>query len=181
MTGLQTHNICDHNIVVQTQELHEGEDDRWRALLDRLATLRQVIVPGVLLGAVRLIDDLDLSLTHLATLYVLRPQEALAVNQVAETIGLSVSQASRIVDHLVRHRLVGRTEDERDRRTKRVSISPAGRELLDAFERNVTEAQFSAITELSPDDQAIVIQAIDLMAGAAAAKGAVSGKGSDDS
>jgi hypothetical protein len=52
---------------------------------------------------------------------------------------------------------------------------------LDAFERNVTEAQFGAITELSPDDQAIVIQAIDLMAGAAAAKGAVSGKGGDDS
>ena len=176
---MHAHTICEDNIVVYTQELHEGEDDRWRALLDRLAALRQVIVPGVLLGTVRMINDLDLSLTHLATLYVLRPQQALAVNQVADTIGLSVSQASRIVDHLVRHGLVRRTEDERDRRTKRVSISPAGRELLSAFERNVTEAQFSAITELSPDEQAIVIRAIDLMAGAAAAKAAVSGKGSD--
>ena len=152
------------------QELHKSKDSDWELLLDRLAALRQVIVPGILLGTVRMINDLDLSLTHLATLYVLQPQEAPAVTQVADTMGLSVSQASRIVDHLVRHGLVSRTEDERDRRTKRISMSPAGRELLRAFERSVTEAQFSAITELSPDEQATVIQAIDLMAGAAAAK-----------
>jgi DNA-binding MarR family transcriptional regulator len=143
---------------------------RWEVLLDRLATLREAIVPGVLLGAVRVINDLDLSLTHLATLYVLRPQEALTVNRVADTVGVSLSQASRIIDHLVGHGLVRRTEDERDRRAKRVSISPAGRELLRTFEHNVTQAQFGVITELSADEQDIIIRAIDLMASAAAGK-----------
>lgn len=143
-------------------------DDRWRVLLDRLATLREAIVPGVLLGAVHAINDLDLSLTHLAALYVLRPREALTVNRVAETVGISVSQASRVVDHLVRHGLVSRTEDERDRRAKRVSISPAGRELLRTFERDVTEAQFGVIAGLPAEDQAVIIRAIDLMAAAAA-------------
>ena len=75
--------------------------DRWQVLLDRLATLRQAIVPGVLLGAVHMISDLDLSLVHLATLYVLQQHEALTVNRVAETVGISVSGASRVVDHLV--------------------------------------------------------------------------------
>jgi DNA-binding MarR family transcriptional regulator len=145
-------------------------DDRWQVLLDRLAILRQAIVPGVLLGAVHLINDLDLSLTHLATLYVLQPREALTVNRVAETVGISVSQASRVVDHLVGHGLVSRTEDERDRRAKRVSISPAGRELLRTFEHDVTQAQFSVIAELPADDQAVIIRAIDLMAAAAAAR-----------
>ena len=145
-----------------------GGDDRWQVLLDRLATLRQAIVPGVLLGAVHLINDLDLSLTHLATLYVLRQQEALTVNQVAATVGISVSQASRVIDHLVGHDLVSRTEDPRDRRAKRVAISPTGRQLLRTFEHDVTQAQFSVIAELPADDQAIIIHAIDLMARAAA-------------
>jgi DNA-binding MarR family transcriptional regulator len=147
-----------------------GSDDAWRVLLDRLATLRQAIVPGVLLGAVHLINDLDLSLTHLATLYVLQQHEALTVNRVAATVGLSVSQASRVIDHLVGHGLVSRTEDARDRRAKRVSISPKGRELLRTFEHDVTQAQFGVIAELPPDDQAVIIHAIDLMAGAAAAR-----------
>jgi MarR family transcriptional regulator, organic hydroperoxide resistance regulator len=146
-----------------------GGDDRWQVLLDRLATLRQAIVPGVLLGAVHLTNDLDLSLTHLATLYVLQQQEeALTVNRVAETVGLSVSQASRIIDHLVGHDLVSRTEDARDRRAKRVAISPRGRQLLRTFEHDVTQAQFSVIAELPADDQAVIIRAIDLMARAAA-------------
>jgi DNA-binding MarR family transcriptional regulator len=145
-------------------------DDRWQVLLDRLATLRQAIVPGILLGAVHVINDLDLSLTHLATLYVLQGQEALTVNRVAETVGISVSQASRVVDHLVGHSLVSRTEDERDRRAKRVSISPTGRQLLRTFEHDVTQAQFSVIAELPADDQAVIIRAIDLMASAAAAR-----------
>lgn len=144
--------------------------DRWQVLLDRLATLRQAIVPGVLLGAVHLINDLDLSLTHLATLYVLQQHQALTVNRVAETVGISVSQASRVIDHLVGHGLVSRTEDARDRRAKRVAISPTGRELLRTFEHDVTQAQFSVIAELPADDQAVIIRAIDLMAGAAAAR-----------
>jgi DNA-binding MarR family transcriptional regulator len=144
--------------------------DRWEVLLDRLATLREAIVPGVLLGAVRVINDLDLSLTHLATLYVLRSQEALTVNRVADTVGISLSQASRVIDHLVGHGLVSRAEDERDRRAKRVSICSAGRELLRTFEHNVTQAQFSVIIELSADEQAVIIGAIDLMASGAAGK-----------
>jgi DNA-binding MarR family transcriptional regulator len=143
-------------------------EEHWEVLLERLATLSEAIVPGVLLGAVRVINDLDLSLTHLATLYVLRPQEALTVNRVADTVGVSVSQASRVINHLVGHSLVRRTEDERDRRAKRVSISPAGRELLRTFEHNVTQAQFSVITELSADEQAVIIRAIEMMARAAA-------------
>jgi DNA-binding MarR family transcriptional regulator len=145
-----------------------GGDDRWQVLLDRLATLRQAIVPGVLLGAVHLTNDLDLSLTHLATLYVLQQQEALTVNRVAESVGISVSQASRVVDHLVGHGLVSRTEDARDRRSKQVAISPRGRELLRTFEYDVTQAQFGVIAELPADDQAVIIRAVDLMARAAA-------------
>jgi DNA-binding MarR family transcriptional regulator len=153
-----------------------GGDDHWQVLLDRLATLRQAIVPGVLLGAVHLTNDLDLSLTHLATLYVLQQQEALTVNRVAESVGLSVSQASRVVDHLVGHGLVTRTEDARDRRAKRVAISPRGRQLLGTFERDVTQAQFSVIAELPAEDQAIIVRAIDLMAHAAASAPAAPGR-----
>jgi hypothetical protein len=68
-----------------------GGDDRWRVLLDRLATLRQAIVPGVLLGAVHLINDLDLSLTYLATLYVLRQRrDPTLVEGIRNLVGVMV-------------------------------------------------------------------------------------------
>lgn len=116
------YNTVMYGDVCESARMSEAE--RWQILLDRLGALHEVIVPGVLLGAVRLINDLDLALTHLATLYVLRAQDGLAVNQIAETVGLSMSQASRVVDHLVDQGLVRRAEDERDRRAKLVSISP---------------------------------------------------------
>jgi hypothetical protein len=83
--------------------MQNGPDagDRLARLAGRLATLRQQVVPGVLMGAVRVADDLELSLVHLAALFLLRGQARLTVQQVAELIGGSKSKASRVVDHLV--------------------------------------------------------------------------------
>ena len=77
--------------------------------------------------------DADLTLTTYKALYALAEREqgdAVCVKHVAEDLVLSVPAASRIVDGLVHRGYVERREDEQDRRMKRVSITPAGREVM---------------------------------------------------
>ncbi|QBJ95647.1 MarR family transcriptional regulator [Rhodococcus sp. ABRD24] len=73
---------------------------------------------------------MDLSFSQVRTLFLLlQLGEPVAINEVAERLGLSVAAAGRSIDHLVCQKLVLRREDPVDRRIKRVSLSEAGRSL----------------------------------------------------
>jgi DNA-binding MarR family transcriptional regulator len=81
----------------------------------------------------RVMADLDMTLTTYKVLHALSERELgddVCVKHVAEDLVLSVPAASRIVDGLHRRGFVARREDEQDRRMKRVSITPAGREAM---------------------------------------------------
>ena len=75
----------------------------------------------------RVAAELDLSLSQIRTLFVLRHAEhELGLSELAEHIGLSVAATGRAVDVLVRHDLVTRHEDANDRRVKRIVLTDAG-------------------------------------------------------
>lgn len=74
----------------------------------------------------------DLTLSQLRMLFVLhRGDEAVAVNTLADAVGLSLAAAGRGADRLVGLELVDRREDPTDRRVKRLSLTDKGRALLD--------------------------------------------------
>ena len=77
--------------------------------------------------------DADLTLTTYKALHALGERELgddVCVKHVAEDLVMSVPAASRIVDGLHQRGYVERREDQQDRRMKRVSITPAGREVM---------------------------------------------------
>jgi DNA-binding MarR family transcriptional regulator len=77
--------------------------------------------------------DADLTLTTYKALHALDQRELgdeVCVKHVAEDLVMSVPAASRIVDGLHQRGYVERREDKRDRRMKRVAITPAGREVM---------------------------------------------------
>jgi DNA-binding MarR family transcriptional regulator len=77
-----------------------------------------------------LVDELELSITQIKTLHVLEPQEGEAsVKDLAEMLGLSLAAASRNVEGLLQRGYLERSEDEHDRRIKRVGLTAAGREI----------------------------------------------------
>src|SRR5690348_9785783 len=81
--------------------------------------------------SIQLAVGLDLSFSQLCSLFIIDDSDHdLAVHELAERLGLSVAAAGRAVDALVREGLVGRREDEHDRRIKRVSLSERGEALL---------------------------------------------------
>jgi DNA-binding MarR family transcriptional regulator len=78
-------------------------------------------------------ERLDLSFTQFKALTVADRGEP-TVKELAEQLGLSLPGCSRAVDHLVRRGLLDRREDLGDRRMKRVSVTPAGHELVRALD-----------------------------------------------
>jgi DNA-binding MarR family transcriptional regulator len=82
----------------------------------------------------RALSEHELSLTQVKMLNQLdEPEREMPLTEVAETLSLSLPAVSRAIDALQRRGYVERREDERDRRVKRVRITPAGRRVLEGL------------------------------------------------
>ncbi|HLX55748.1 MAG TPA: MarR family transcriptional regulator [Ktedonobacteraceae bacterium] len=121
----------------------------------------------MVVSAIRGSSDFDVSAIQFVTLHLLVSEGELAIKRVAEILGRSVSATSRMLDQLVERGWVCRREDEHDRRVKRVSSSERGRSFVDALEQKRVETQLVVMAYLSPEERAVVAQAMQLLADAA--------------
>jgi len=76
--------------------------------------------------------EFDLTFSQLRMLFVLdRAQADLAINELADSVSLSMAAAGRAADGMVRSGLLFRREDVEDRRIKRIGLSPAGNRAIE--------------------------------------------------
>ncbi|PRZ42593.1 DNA-binding MarR family transcriptional regulator [Antricoccus suffuscus] len=86
--------------------------------------------------------------------------EPLPINELATRLRLSVAATGRNVDQLVNQGLVDRQEDPRDRRIKRVSLTPQGRAQV-AHAHTIKRASMSAFLDrLEPEDHERLLAAL---------------------
>ena len=99
-------------------------------------------------AALRAIDESGITFTQMKALVTLSAEtaEPYTVRTLAETLGLSDPAASRAVEGLVKRGLVDRSEDEHDRRVRRLAPTTAGRRLSDGIQAARLEGlgQFAA-------------------------------------
>lgn len=119
------------------------------------------------LGGIASSVSFDLSAMQFLTLFMLAGERELTIKQVAELLGRSVSATSRMLDQLVTRGLISRKEDARDRRTKLVALSEEGCAFVQKIEQKRAEVQIAVMAYLSPEERAIVEQAMQLFAVAA--------------
>lgn len=87
---------------------------------------------------------LDLTLSQTKLLHRLETAgRELSLGETAESIGITLPTASRLVDDLVHRGLVARREDPADRRLKRVCLTGSGRSAL----RRLGAARLSGLEE----------------------------------
>jgi DNA-binding MarR family transcriptional regulator len=96
---------------------------------------------GDLLEAVGMLD-LNLSQTKLLHRLETAGRE-LSLGEAAESVGITLPTASRLVDDLVHRGLIQRHEDPNDRRLKRVGLTESGRAAL----RRLGAARLSGLEE----------------------------------
>jgi len=114
-------------------------DERMRALLayDRTNPLMSV----------------NLTMQQLKVLMLLSRHDGIASAELTRRLGVSLATLSGIVDRLVAQGYVTRTEDQQDRRVRRIHLSPAGREILAEIIDGGTKAQQRLLARL--DDETL--------------------------
>lgn len=103
----------------------------------------------------------DLTFSQMRTLLTLVQQpEPAPIHQIAGRLGLSVAAAGRNVDQLVRTGLVGRVEDELDRRIKRISLTAAGFDLIATVKDDQRRFALDLLAGVDEQDARRLIDAI---------------------
>ncbi|PJJ56684.1 DNA-binding MarR family transcriptional regulator [Mumia flava] len=94
------------------------------------------------------------------TLIALSGRDACSIGTIAEALRMSVAAAGRNVDQLVSACLVTREECERDRRTRLVTLTDDGRDLVAEHLHAKRAALEEFARELSDEDRSVLFRAL---------------------
>ena len=110
---------------------------------------------------IHLAHEFELSFSQMKALHYLHESSGLSVKELGETLGLSLAAMSRAAEELVQRGLMDRTEDQIDRRIKRLRLTEKGRELVQKM-RELRMAGFEQfVATLSPKERAQLAKAIE--------------------
>jgi DNA-binding MarR family transcriptional regulator len=73
--------------------------------------------------------------------------------EIAEELGIDRSNVANVVDRLMRRGVLTQAVSEVDRRKKTISITDAGRKLMDAFEPKAERAQRNLLEPLNEEER----------------------------
>ena len=109
----------------------------------------------------------EVTLPQYRTLVVLAYGGSCRLADLATTLGVSPSTATRMCDRLVRKGLITRVRDDLDRREVNLSATPAGREVVDeVIERRRGEVR-DMLQSIPPDARGNLFSSLQLLAVAA--------------
>ena len=134
-----------------------------RQISERVA-MGRVLWRELVVGFASQLGELRLGFTQLAALYVLADGATRTVGDLAEVLGRSPSATSRLVDGLVKRRLVERRAEDDDRRQRSVALTTRGRALLRAFDRARADQFLTAVRPMPTAERAIVAMAVAALA-----------------
>ncbi len=104
-----------------------------------------------------------ISVSQCYVLEVLKREGSLTMNELADRMRLSVSTLTRVVDQLGKKDLVRRVEGKRDRRVRRVSLSPAGEAMFEKLWSSVLQSERDILANFPEDRRELLIQFLDLL------------------
>lgn len=137
-------------------------DERAR-LVELFGSMQRDVLPSL----IRMEEQDDLRLLHLVMLQALERTGEPTVKELAALIGRSESRTSRVVEQMVRRGLVGRREDEADRRARRLRIGEEGTAVLRRLRETRIEAQVQLMRYMTASQRRTVLRALEHYAEAA--------------
>ena len=108
-----------------------------------------------------------LTMTQLRVLFLLREDRGMTARALAESLSVTPSTLTRIMDRLVRSELVQREEDREDRRLVRHYLTPTALGMVSELERTARERMGKGLNRLSPDQLDRLVEALRDFAAAA--------------
>jgi DNA-binding MarR family transcriptional regulator len=111
--------------------------------------------------------DSHLTLTQIKILMLLARHGTVSGGELARMLGVGLAALSGMIDRLVAQDLVARTEDQRDRRVRRIGLTRAGSELIGGIFDAGMEKQRKLLSRLSADQLRTIAEATALLVKAA--------------
>lgn len=90
-------------------------------------------------------------------LSVIAAEEPISQREVADLVGLHVSDMVELVDLMERNGWIARTRDPGDRRRYHLTISPEGREVLGRFDEIAAETEAAVLAPLSETERRTLV------------------------
>jgi DNA-binding MarR family transcriptional regulator len=118
----------------------------------------------LVIGFASQLGEMRLGFTQLAALYVLADSGTMTIGDLAEVINRSPSATSRLVDGLVRRRLVERRVEEEDRRQRTLQLTPRGAALLRVVDRARADQFLSAVRPMPTAERALIAMGVAALA-----------------
>jgi DNA-binding MarR family transcriptional regulator len=134
-----------------------------RQISERIAMGRALWRELVIGFAIQL-GELHLGFTQLAALYVLAEGRTTTIGDLAEAIGRSPSATSRLVDGLVRRRLVERRPESEDRRLRTLRLTARGRAILRVVDRGRAQQFLDAVRPLPSSERSLIAMGVAALA-----------------
>ena len=117
----------------------------------------------------RFMDETGLSFSQLNVLMRLYHGGNSGVSEIGEQMGVTSAAASQAIDRLVLQGLIERSEDPRDRRAKRLALTPKGRTVIESGIEARSRWVEGLTDALTPEQQSMTISALTLLTEAARA------------
>jgi DNA-binding MarR family transcriptional regulator len=108
-----------------------------------------------------------LTLSQLKILMLLSVRDGTSGRELAALMGVGLATLSGMIDRLVAHDLVARREDTRDRRVRRITLTPAGADLIGTIITAGAEKQRRLLDRLDTPQLRVVEEAMSLLVRAA--------------
>ena len=134
-----------------------------RQISERVA-MGRALWRELVVGFAYQLGELNLGFTQLAALYVLAEGATTTVADLADAIGRSPSATSRLVDGLVKRRLVERRREDDDARLRSVWLTPRGQAVLRMVDRARAEQFLSAVRPLPRSERALIAMGVAALA-----------------
>jgi DNA-binding MarR family transcriptional regulator len=134
-----------------------------RQISERVA-MGRALWRELVVGFASQLGELRLGFTQLAALYVLADGSATTVGDLADVLGRSPSATSRLVDGLVKRRLVERREEPEDRRQRLVALTQRGQALLRSVDRARADQFLTTVRPLPTTERALVAMGVAALA-----------------
>lgn len=101
----------------------------------------------------------QVSMSQLHVLWLLQHHGAMTMSRLAELLGVSLSNATGIIDRMEANQLIERVRIPDDRRVVLVQPAAGGREALSQTESTKRESMRAVLRRLSPAERPVVLEA----------------------
>jgi DNA-binding MarR family transcriptional regulator len=105
----------------------------------------------------------DISIPQFRTLRFIQRKPDSSLSHLAEHLGLTLPSVSKLVDGLVKQKLVTRKESAADRRKLTLMLTQAGASIVDSARAGARENLAQKLNSLSDDDLKTILQAMQIL------------------